>query len=70
MVHRLLLFKWIQKEEKEELQIIEKDFKGKKEAIAFLDTIVETEFDIAKIFLGDSLVHTRDRKKHQTCDFS
>ena len=70
MGHILVLFKWIMKEEKEELRIIQKEFKGKKEAIAFLDTITETEYDLAKIFLGDSLVHMRDRKEHNHQNFS
>lgn len=70
MTHRLVLFKWVHTLEKEELQIIQHEFKGHEEAIAFLDGVVEAEYDIAKIFLGDSLVHTRDRKKHHHHDFS
>jgi hypothetical protein len=71
MTHRLVLFNWLVRDEKEVLDIVEHPFDSLEEATSFLDTLAESEYQIAKIFVGDSLVHTRDRKKqHHDQNFS
>jgi hypothetical protein len=62
MTFRLTLFKWIKTDEKEILNIVEHPFEDLDSATKFLDTLAEEEYEIAKIFLGDALVHSRDRK--------
>jgi len=70
MTNRLTLFKWTVKDQKEELNVIEHPFETTEEAIKFLDGLPEGNYDIAKIFLGDSLVHMRDTKTHIGENFS
>jgi hypothetical protein len=67
MTFRLTLFKWIKTDEKEILNIVEHPFNTLEEATKFLDGVSENEYEIAKVFLGDSLVHSRD-KKHRKHD--
>lgn len=62
MMHRLVLFKWIIEGEKEVLHVVEHPFNNLDEAVAFLDTVAIEEYEIAKVFLGDALMHTRDQK--------
>ena len=62
MTFRLTLFKWIKTDEKEILNIVEHPFDTLDEATKFLDQLAEEEYEIAKVFYGDSLAHSRDRK--------
>jgi hypothetical protein len=62
MKFRLTLFNWVKTEEKEVLNIVEHPFDTLEEATKFLDGLADGEYEIAKVFLGDSLAHVRDRK--------
>jgi hypothetical protein len=61
-VHRLVLFKWLLQGEKEVLSIVEHPFNDLDSAVKFLDTVAKEDYEIAKVFCGDSLLHVRDQK--------
>lgn len=62
MRHRLVLFKWVVVGEKEILRIVDHYADSLGEAKNLLEATEELEYDIAKIFLGDALLHTKDIK--------
>jgi hypothetical protein len=69
--HRLVLFKWLTQGDKEVLSITEHPFNNLESAVKFLDTVAKEDYEIAKVFLGDSLMHVRDQKnKNHDQNFS